>query len=427
MFDIFFMQTNVYYAGINKYEKFLIFHRKSLTSLSQPPKQSDRFIIYIDESILFQQYEEKMLAERFITAFYMINAQNEDKLNQLYYQAIYQNGANHEKKSSQVSDRTNRKALTAAKECLSQAMILERQAVDYSQFGEWKKNMFLCIELLSYIKPVQDLLAQLKKETLKPDVIIEVVVDQTSQNCTDPCLFYNQRLLNSMADAINDEQTQFTIYYRTADSKECYGIQVADMLAGAYRKELVYSANDAPMELIPFPYRKKVLNENLSTDSDFINILGKIVYEQITKSQSPSLKIKVNENRPKANLKFESSLTWLKNWCLNLKLKKDNFAEADQILLKLSTITDENKRLDIIILCKSLNDQLIKIANNMGLKADTYVMTLSKKVSSTAYQKTIKNIRRNIRLLRQTTNNAIIRKRIAGKLKRFNKCASRHY
>lgn len=38
----------------------LIFHR---TSLSQPPRQSDRFIIYIDESILFQQYEEKMLAE----------------------------------------------------------------------------------------------------------------------------------------------------------------------------------------------------------------------------------------------------------------------------------------------------------------------------------------------------------------------------
>lgn len=34
---------------------------------------------------------------------------------------------------------------------------------------------------------------------------------------------------------------------------------------------------------------------------------------------------------------------------------------------------------------------------------------------------------RNIRLLRQTTNNAIIRRMIAGKLKRFNKYASRYY
>ena len=44
-------------------------------------KKVERFKIYIDESILYTQSAEKMVAQRFITAFYAIKATDIEKLN----------------------------------------------------------------------------------------------------------------------------------------------------------------------------------------------------------------------------------------------------------------------------------------------------------------------------------------------------------
>ena len=60
----------------------------------------------------------------------------------------------HMKRKNQVSDKTNRQALEIAQNYLVNATVLERSAIDYSQFGAWKKNMYLSLELLSYIQQI---------------------------------------------------------------------------------------------------------------------------------------------------------------------------------------------------------------------------------------------------------------------------------
>ena len=59
----------------------------------------EHFKVYIDESILYEQQEEMMIARRFIVAFYTIKAKDIERLNCAYKQTIYANKATHEKKS----------------------------------------------------------------------------------------------------------------------------------------------------------------------------------------------------------------------------------------------------------------------------------------------------------------------------------------
>lgn len=71
-------------------------------------KKVERFKIYIDESILYSQNTENIVAQRFITAFYTIKTADVKKLDHEYRHVIYQNKKLNEKKSNQVSDETNR-------------------------------------------------------------------------------------------------------------------------------------------------------------------------------------------------------------------------------------------------------------------------------------------------------------------------------
>ena len=187
----------------------------------------EHFKVYIDESILYEQQEEMMIARRFIVAFYTIKAKDIERLNCAYKQTIYANKATHEKKSNQVSDKTNRQALEIAQNYLVNATVLERSAIDYSQFGAWKKNMYLSLELLSYIQPIKNILWQLKNCAKTAEIIVDVVIDRTSQNCIDPCLSLNKQLLDRLAQEVSDSDNCVVINYQTVDSKESYGIQVA--------------------------------------------------------------------------------------------------------------------------------------------------------------------------------------------------------
>lgn len=407
----------------------LIFHLKSRLKPTLKPAQPDHFQIFIDESILYEQHEEKMLAQRFITAFYMINFQDIKELNQQYCKIIYATNVKHEKKSNQVSDQTNRQALIIAQKYLTQAMILERKAYDYAKFGGWKKNMFLSLELMSYIDPIKEILRQLKHQVLSSKVIVDVIIDQTSQNCIDPCLTLNKELLHKLAIEASDQQTNFEVNYQTADSKENYGIQVADMFAGAYRKELVYCMNDEPVELIPFAYHKKVLDEKLNANTDFLQVLGQVVYEQIPNIPFPSSEIKTNPSQNRHEFNFHPILviaTFFRSKYLLFISSNNLFLETDIVLKRLTAVTDEMDRSEIISLCIALNNQLTRIAKNLGLKPQNYAMTLSKKVTAGPYQKTIKNMRSNVRQLREKSDNVITRKIIARKLKTFNRKISRY-
>lgn len=74
----------------------------------------------------------------------------------------------------------------------------------------------------------------------------------------------NKQLLDRLAQEVSDSDNCVVINYQTVDSKESYGIQVADMFAGAYRKELSYHRNEPLVSLIPFPIKEKSWIQSLS-------------------------------------------------------------------------------------------------------------------------------------------------------------------
>lgn len=384
-------------------------------------KKVERFKIYIDESILYTQSAEKMVAQRFITAFYAIKATDIEKLNYNYRLIIYQNKDSNEKKSNQVSDETNKQALGIAQKYLKNAYILERPTIDYAQYGDWKKNMLLSMELLSYIQPIKKILGELKKQIIGSEFEVDVIIDRTSQNCIDPCLTFNKNLLQKIAREVSDSDKQITVNYQTIDSKESCGIQVADMLAGAYRKELLYRQSETPVTLIPFSYQKTVLDADLKSNSNFLKILGQIVYEQLPHQMLPANKT-VNKEIPKSKLNFGLPvlIRSFKLKHLKLIMKKDVFSDTTALLYRLGEITTTSKRKKIIEECCNLNKGLVRIVDMTNIKLLSFTANLSHKTSNKHYQKTLKNLQSNLSQLKGKISNRVIRKIIISELKSFN-------
>lgn len=385
----------------------------------------EHFKVYIDESILYEQQEEMMIARRFIVAFYTIKAKDIERLNCAYKQTIYANKATHEKKSNQVSDKTNRQALEIAQNYLVNATVLERSAIDYSQFGAWKKNMYLSLELLSYIQPIKNILWQLKNCAKTAEIIVDVVIDRTSQNCIDPCLSLNKQLLDRLAQEVSDSDNCVVINYQTVDSKESYGIQVADMFAGAYRKELSYHRNEPLVSLILFPYQRKILDSELKQNSDFLKILGQLVYEQMPQDNLPAPQVATNGAIVKSKSKWSCHpITFLRNLFKrkddSLYVEKDPFLEVMDLLRKLKTVNNKRKRKKIIALCCNLNTQLDDLVKRARLKPHAFAATLSKKLDDKHYERTLVNLRHNLKQMNKTCINKSARKFMTDELKAFN-------
>lgn len=389
-------------------------------------KKTQHFIIFVDESISYVRQDDHMTADRFITAFYMINAQRLQALNQLYNQTIYPKNSKREKKSNSVSDKINRKALEVAKSFLTSALILERPACDLNQFTQIKEPMYLSLELLSYIHPVKTLLLELKKHINSSRIKVDVVVDETSQNHVDPCLSLNRTLLHDIAEDLSDERVTFEINYYTENSKKSYGIQVADMLAGAYRKEMLCHLNQINTKLIPFSYHQLTLDSDLKRNPKFLEMLGYVVYSQIDKPQ-------VVKSDVKPNLLFSPKrvVTLISEFIKKQKRIKqtkqtDYFKESNQLLLDLISVNNKSKRQEIIVLCSKFNKKMRQYAKKSGLKPHNYVVTLSNKVDTTHYQKTLKNLRNNLKQLNSLCQETTLRSNVVLDLKVFNKEISKY-
>lgn len=405
----------------------LIYHLKPRLYLSFELKKTvdtEHFKIYIDESILYDQQDTDMIAKRFIVAFYTIKASDIGKLNNTYKQIIYSNKATHEKKSNQVSDKTNRLALEISQNYLVNATVFERSAYDYNQFGSWKKNMLLSLELLSYIQPIKDILFHLKEHAKTAKIMVDVIIDRTSQNCIEPCLRLNKNLLERLAEEVSDEEKDIAINYQTADSKESYGIQVADMLAGAYRKEMSYHQNEPLINLIPFPYQRKVLDSELQRNPEFLKILGQIVYDQMPQIQIPAPKSIFNNKTIVENKCTYHPITKLKEFFKrkynDFHIGKNTFLKTMYLLHKLESINSNKERVQVIAVCSKLNKHLGTFAKGMGIKPNDFALTLSQKTNDKNYEKTLNNLRHNLDQLEEMCNDKFERRFIMRELKVFN-------
>ncbi|RVU71854.1 MULTISPECIES: DUF3800 domain-containing protein [Lactobacillus] len=400
------------------------------TNYQQPLLLQDlrHFIIYIDESISYQQYEEKMRAHRFITAFYVIENSKLAPFNHLYQKQLYPSSGLKEKKSNLVSDRVNQKALKIAGQFMTNALICERNAYDYSQFGEWKKNMYLTLELVSYILPIKQILEKLKEQTAAPKMLVDVVIDRTSQNNIDPCRGLNEKFLQKMIREITVPNLQFEITYQTADSKTNYGIQAADMLAGAYRKERLYQDSDSETNLIPFTYENMKLKPSLKDNPDFLKVFGELTFEQLPNIDPVTFKAPQIKDKNIPVKKHWHPLNSLLNFLKSFKHPKKLAAKPNTInnLQQLNFVDDNSQRVEIVVLLKTLNKHLKKIALHYDFSGQNFITSLSKKVDTKHYQKTIANLLNNVKLLTNTQLTSSQRRKFNRSLHDFNRAVDKY-
>lgn len=167
------------------------------------------------------------------------------------------------------------------------------------------------------------------------------------------------------------------------------------MLAGAYRKEMVYQ-NQIDANLIPFPYHRLTLTSDLKENSKFLETLGYVVYNnQLAKTQI----IEPNSKRNSLII-VQSVINSIKKLVKKRKEKKrkqirqakqvDHFKRSNQLLLNLSILDNKKKRQKVIALCSKMNKRLCQYAKKSSLKPHNYMVTLSKKVDSKHHQKTLK-------------------------------------
>lgn len=390
-------------------------------------ENTQTFNIYVDESILYNQDDENMQATHFFTAFYTIDQKKLDQFKQDYRRTIYANGTNKDRKSTSVPDKVNRLALEVAGKYMSNAFVLERRAYDYSKFQDWKQNLFLSLEIMSYIQPIQSILQSIKKVANASKIIVNVIIDRTNRNSVDPCLSLNKELLSKLAQENSDDHTHFEINYYTADSQNSYGIQVADMLAGAYRKELVYNQGNYATNLIPFNYDKKIFASSLEDNPEFLQIFGKLIYKQIPQVQWTSLKkqepVKISNSITKTTL---PSLT---NFFASLFKKfKDFFAgystsniwdRTINLLEEMKKYTDEQLRKQIILMIQQLNLKLYSLCKKFKFSGGNFITELSSKTNNSHYTKTIANIETNLDFINKKCPNNVAKNRVKRILRKF--------
>lgn len=377
---------------------------------------TDTYNIYIDESIAFNPDNK---SGKFIVSFCAFPKDKISLFNKEYFFTIYTGKTMREIKSTSVSDKRNCLALRIAQKYLTAAQIFQYQ---YAPIN--KKSANLAFELRCYILPLEQLIQKLRDQSEANRVLCNIFIDQTSQNNASPYQEYNQQLLNSIAQKLSTEQQLVDCSYNTLDSKESYGIQAADMLAGAYRKELTYQENSDPTQIIPFSYNRQVISfTDFSEDQDFLKLLGLIAYNNVFTEEQDKIK---PINTPKVNLDiiFKVKIALHKLFYEKILFGQNATKKVvNQTLKNLDlalNVADSYSKEQIILRLSQLNEILYKSFKPNTPSSGSFIRTLSKKNNEKHFKKTIANISKNIIYMNSIDLSASQRQRFVKALKSFN-------
>lgn len=314
------------------------------------------------------------------------------------------------------------RALTVAQKYLLSATVVSRQTMEFSELtSEQHLNLNIALELRSYIYPLKQIIQsiQSKYQSKYQGLQINLNFDRNTQNANDPYLSWNQKILRKIQTELN-KTTDLSINYYTLDSKNSYGVQVADILAGAYRKERTYLENDCYTQLIPFNYQLIEI-ENLKEDTQFSEIVGRLILNDLSINWiTPNSKN--NDNflfHLLVNL-YSSMKNWFNQPFISqnqLKLARKNIRKARK------NPGNKIKRQQIISSILTLNNHLKILAQKSQPKSSKYIYQLSKSSEQKHYLKTLDNISRNLNILELDLPKAK-RRRFYRYLHSFNKQVS---
>lgn len=376
---------------------------KLLTSKFQQPlllTRTPTFHIYIDESISFKIIDGKTWPEKFFVAFCVFKEENLMPFAKHYFKAIYQDHYQKEIKSFNISDKKNREALSIVQKYIDSAKVFARDAF----IPENNKEVInAALEIRSYIDPLEKMVSDLQAKYSFHRLNINVYIDETSQNKDGFIASYNQEKLNSIGKKLSTNDQIISIRYSTKDSRNSYGIQAADMLAGAYRKENFYLDKE---NLIPKDLHYQEEKINLSNDQQFLLMLGKIALKS-TKNKVATCSLKSNfQNRTYEDSTPKSNFPKIHKFLFNL-LAFNHRKTAKSVLNSLDSINQTQSVSEIkyyLAKFQEFNKEINAPISKYNLKIYGYIFQFSNKKTPKHFKKTIINLQKNIKLIERQTN-----------------------
>ena len=356
-----------------------------LKKLFQPRRHTKEFHIFIDESISFQS-QSNNTTEKFYTGFLVIPTFRLKDLYNRYFQKIYRSHHKKEKKSVNVSDTMNRLALDVVKTFLTSAYIYQRPT--YHKYDDSLDNAIVqqVLMLQSYIYPIKRIIEDLRQQNPTVNLKLHIYLDQTNLNSQLESEYFSYKLLSKIIKNLGEENHVF-FTYQTCDSKQELGIQMADMLVGAYRKQEKYAASDDNTILIPFKVTSMIDTLDFQNQDTFLKLYGLVglTMKTPTKKDLTAFK-KVLKNELDSDSHQHQKANHYNFNTIRTKLTK----------AKNKTDTEEFNRKLVKILV-SLNKSFIKIYGVKLPKA--YIKSLSQKYNHNNCNRTITNMQRNINKL----------------------------
>lgn len=376
-----------------------------LKKLFQPRRHTKEFHIFIDESISFQS-QSNNTTEKFYTGFLVISTFQLKDLYNRYFQKIYHSHYKKEKKSVNVSDTMNRLALDIVKPFLTNSYIYRRPTYHKNDTTLDNTIMQQVLMLQSYIYPIKRIIEDLRQQNPVINLKLNIYLDQTNLNSQLESEYFSCKLLSQIIKNLGEENNVF-FTYQTCDSKPELGIQMADMLVGAYRKQEKYAANDDNTTLIPFNVTSMIDTLAFQNQDTFLKLYGLV---SIT-MKSPTKKDLTAFKKFLKNALDSDSYQYP---------KRNNFNTIRAKLTKAKNKTyQEEFNRKLVRILVSLNKSLTKIYGNKLPKA--YIKNLSQKYNRNNCNRTIANMQRNINKLQKIQLSIFKIFKLKISLRRFNK------
>lgn len=375
-----------------------------LKKLFQSRRHTKEFHIFIDESISFQSQSNNTV-EKFYTGFLVIPTFQIKDLYDRYFQKIYRSRHRKEKKSVNVSDMMNRLALDIVKPFLNSAYIYQRPT--YHKHNDSFDNAIVqqVLILQSYIYPIKKIIEDLRNQNPTVDLKLHVCLDETNLNSQLDNKYFSYKLLSQIVKNLGEEKHVF-FTYQTCDSKQELGIQMADMLVGAYRKQEKYAASDDNTILIPFKVTPMIDTLDFQDQEVFLQLYGlvSLIMKTPTKKDLTAFK-KILKN------KLDSASNQIQ--------KTTNFNPTRSRLIKATAKTNKEKfNRKFVKVLNSLNNSLIKIYGNQ--LPNEYIKNLSQKYNRKNCNRSINNVQRNINKLQKVELSTFKIFRLKLSLRKFN-------
>lgn len=340
---------------------------------------NEKWIVYVDETYLEPDH-------RIITAFWAINKSKEEKVFAKYRNIVYSVERKLEAKSTRISDAFHVQALKSIKGYRSKCVISDFNLAEFTKTEEPNKFLKTAIGIYAYLMPIQAILKQIKQVTKAQNIHVQIIIDNlTNFQPGSQFALYSRYFLNRIENEMNSNKLNFKLEWTMDDSEERLGIQIADLICGAYRKEIMYRKFQPDIELIPFKYLKFNSDKSLFQNKDFLQIYALLQLIPEPKPVKKEIKtVPEKDEKPKLHLLYD------------FKDLKILIKEIDRFLIDNLNNPIEN----LVLIC----DVLHQYFNQIFQDTKRYLALRQKYTKKKDCLLIINNFRKNLIVLEQVAN-----------------------